>query len=138
MNPLLHSHRPLLQDSPLRQSFSTLQPGRQNLSMQISPCKQFLSEWQSFRHIPSSTHCSPLAQSPRNLQLSIQYPFRHLCPGGQVWPEQVSGILTQPWMAVGTPANPGGQLQCSALFLAWHLEFGPQVLPTEQGSTHRS
>ena len=52
-------------------------------------------------------------------------------------PEHGSGIRTQPWIAVGTPAKPGGQEQCSALFLASHLELGPQVLPTEQGSLQR-
>ena len=67
----------------------------------------------------------------------MQNPLTHLCPLGHVVPEQGSGILTQPWMAVGTPANPGGQEQCSALFRASHRLFGPHVLPTEQGSLHR-
>ena len=120
----------------MRQSLSTLQPVRQNLSIQISPCKQFLSVWHNFKHMPP-THCSPLAQSPLRLHPNMQNPFSHLCPGGQVVPEQGSGILTHPWMAVGTPANPRGQVQCSALFLASQRLLGPQVFPTEHGSLQR-
>ena len=43
INPFLQLHLSFWHVSPLRQSLSTLQPVRQNLSIQISPCKQFLS-----------------------------------------------------------------------------------------------
>ena len=62
MKPLAQEHWPFKQSSPLLQSLSTLQPGWQNLLTQISPCRQFLSEWQSFKQTPL-LHCSPLAQS---------------------------------------------------------------------------
>ena len=104
MKPLLHWQWPLRQVSPFRQSLLTLHPGLQNLSMQISPWRQFLSVWHNFRHMPS-THCSPRAQSACSLHSHMQYEFRHLCPFGQFFPEQGSGIRTHPWIAVGTPKS---------------------------------
>ena len=52
-----------------------------------------------------STHCSPRAQSACSLHSHMQYEFRHLCPFGQFFPEQGSGIRTHPCIAVGTPKN---------------------------------
>jgi hypothetical protein len=39
-------------------------------------------------------------------------------------------------VAVGTPANPEGQLQTSFLFFDTQSELGPHAFPIEQGSLH--
>jgi hypothetical protein len=67
----------------------------------------------------------------------IHDPSRHLWSGGQGWlTEHRSGILTHPWVAVGTPANPEGQLQTSFLFFDTQSELGPHAFPIEHGSLH--
>lgn len=137
MKPAAQTQLPPWQTSPGLQSSSLLQPGWQVESRQISPCKQFLSEWQTFTQT-SARHRSPLAQSELMPHCQWHIPPLQVCWGGHWLEGHREGILTQPCWGVGTPANLLGQEHCTFLSKILQRALGPQAPSCEQGLTHLS